>query len=346
MQSLDQSQTQGEGLTIGTQAHTILDRHYHSLLKQQPQVLKDGSPEPLHRLRVTLRQLGTATEVFAGTIKLPKGARRQRLRSLRSALGKQRDLDVLLETLQQSYRPQLNEAEIYWLDQLISILERRRRKAHRKTQVLLTRSPFTKVQTAYAKWMEDPSYTQRAEFPLIPALPDLLMPLLSSLLLHPGWLVTISDPMQPLPESIGEQLHDLRKLCKRVRYQAEFFVDFYGENFHSWLEEIKTLQEGLGQVQDSQVLQDMLRKRLPDRAEVPQLWTLLQIQQGQGIQVWQDLRTRYLDPEYRRDLYQMILAPGSKTTEWGASTPGAITLGSAPDPKTEDPSTPQVTPQL
>ena len=336
MLSLDQSQTQGEGLTIGTQAHTILDQHYHSLLKQQPKVLKDGSPEPLHRLRVTLRRLGTAAEVFAGTIKLPKGARRKRLRSLRSALGKQRDLDVLLESLQQSYRPQLNEAEVYWLDQLIAILERRRRKANRKTQALLTQSPFTKVQTAYAQWMEEPSYTQRAEFPLIPALPDLLTPLLSSLLLHPGWLVTISDPLQSLPDTHGEQLHDLRKVCKRVRYQAEFFVDFYGENFHSWLEEIKTLQEGLGQVQDSQVLQDMLRKLLPDQAEVPQLWRLLQAQQGEGIRVWQDLKSRYLDPEYRRDLYQMILAPGSRAAEWGASNSGPVMLDPSTDPGIED----------
>lgn len=326
MRSLDRSP---EGLTIGTQAHTILDQQYHSLITHQPKVLKDGSPEPLHRLRVTLRRLGTAAEVFGDTIRLPKGAKRKRLRSLRSALGKQRDLDVLLESLRQTYRPQLNASEGQWLDQLIDILERRRRKAHRKTQAILTRSPFAKLQTAYARWMQDPSYTQQAEFPLLPALPDLLMPLLSSLLLHPGWLITISDPTQPVQPSTGEQLHDLRKVCKRVRYQAEFFEDFYGDNFHSWLEEIKVLQEGLGQVQDSQVLQEILSKVLPAQAEVPQLWGLLQQQQADGIKVWQELRSRYLDPEYRRDLYLMVLAPGAGATERSQPAPDSDLESSA-----------------
>lgn len=320
MLSLDQSRPQSDIPTVGEQARTILDRHYRMLLKQRPKVLKGKSPEPLHRLRVALRRLGTATEVFSGTLRLPKGARRKQLRSLGSALGTQRDLDVLLTTLREDFRPRLEEREAVWLDRVIASLERRRQKAETKTQEILTQAPFEKVQNAYAKWMEEPSYTRQAEFPLLAALPELLTPQISSLLLHPGWLETLEDLQAPLPKQTAHQLHDLRKACKRVRYQAEFFVDFYGDNFQSWLEEVKSLQDGLGLVQDSQVLQKMLRKILPPEANVPQLWTLLLEQQAQGLSLWQNLRTRYLDPEYRRDLYQMVLSPGSPSMDWSMTS--------------------------
>ncbi|NJN23976.1 MAG: CHAD domain-containing protein [Acaryochloridaceae cyanobacterium RL_2_7] len=42
---------------------------------------------------------------------------------------------------------------------------------------------------------------------------------MSRFLLHPAWQISESDVMAGQQEG----LHDLRKLCKQVRYQGEFF---------------------------------------------------------------------------------------------------------------------------
>jgi hypothetical protein len=129
--------------------------------------------------------------------------------------------------------------------------------------------------------------------------------LLSQLLLHPGWLVPANH--SSLAES--QLLHDLRKVCKQVRYQAEFFVPFYGDTFATWIQEVKSLQDNLGLFQDSQVLIALLEKYLPKAAEMPGLQAIVQQAQTQALADWDPLRQHYLDPAFRNHLHQMLLEP-------------------------------------
>ncbi len=53
------------------------------------------------------------------------------------------------------------------------------------------------------------------------------------------------------PESHDEDLHELRKTCKKFRYLVEFFHDFYPENsVRNLLKTLKQLQDTLGDFQD------------------------------------------------------------------------------------------------
>jgi hypothetical protein len=144
-----------------------------------------------------------------------------------------------------------------------------------------------------------------APMPIIPLLPDLLSPLLADLLLHPGWLI----PASGSSTAAGEILHDLRKVCKHVRYQAEFFVPFYSQPFQTWIREIKLLQDNLGKLQDSYVLQDLLKEYLPKRAEMPALQATIQQTRSEALADWDMIRQQYLDPEFRSHLHQLLLEP-------------------------------------
>ena len=62
------------------------------------------------------------------------------------------------------------------------------------------------------------------------------------------------------PDTPVEALHDLRKLCKKLRYLLEFFHSLYdAEAIAAFIKVLKQLQENLGDVQDLAVHSDTLQ---------------------------------------------------------------------------------------
>lgn len=302
---------QGETLllspTLASASHHLLQLQWRRLQKHVARV-KDShtreeadSPEAvesLHQIRVVLRRIGTWVQVFQGSLKLPKPFQLKRIQKLGSALGKQRDLDVLLEILEEPCWKEIPAAQEAELEQLKAKLCRRRTKAQEHSRRLLKSSAFLEFQAAGEQWLAQPRYTAQAQLPLQESLPHLLTPLLAQWLLQPGWRIS------SLPQEGSEvkQLHDLRKASKRLRYQVEFFVDFYDSRVRRWLETLKTLQAQLGRFNDLQVLQAYLHPE-------SDLQPVLQAQQALALQDWPLLRHQYLNPEQQRQLYQMLLTP-------------------------------------
>jgi CHAD domain-containing protein len=291
--------------SLGEYACQMISEHYRGMVKYQKKVLADEDPENLHKMRVASRRLRTALQVFGWAVQLPKAAGVKRISSLAKILGNLRDLDVQLADLQTTYRPQLEVPEQKRLDQVIKTLSKQRERAYEAVEDALEQTRYYKLKTTYEDWLEQPQYTAIAQLPLRPLLPDLLSPLLSQLLLHPGWLVPANH--SSLAES--QLLHDLRKVCKQVRYQAEFFVPFYGDAFATWIQEVKTLQDNLGLFQDSQVLIALLEKYLPKAAEMPGLQAIVQQTPREVLADWDPIRQHYLDPAFRNHLHQMLLEP-------------------------------------
>ena len=63
------------------------------------------------------------------------------------------------------------------------------------------------------------------------------------------------------PDSPAEQLHDLRKRCKELRYLLEFFASLFEPQAHQRaVKDLKGLQDCLGEFQDRQVQQQELRE--------------------------------------------------------------------------------------
>jgi CHAD domain-containing protein len=304
VKSTEKSEATLVSLTVADYARSVIHEQYRRIIKQERQVLADKDPEHLHQMRVGTRRLRTALQVFECAVNLPKAVSLKRVGAIAKVLGRLRDLDVQIAVLKNDYYPQLSDAEQKKLDSVLALLEKRRGKAFAGVEYTLNHTKYRDFKAAYEIWLSHPEYKLLAQSRLQPLLPALLNPLLSSLLLHSGWLVSTHD----LSAANSLILHDLRKVCKHVRYQAEFFAQFYDEAFTNWLQEIKTLQENLGLVQDGQILLSSLAAELPSTTRLPELEKIIREEQNKALSTWETTRQKYLDPAFQHQLYQMLLS--------------------------------------
>ncbi|TVP62185.1 MAG: CHAD domain-containing protein [Nodularia sp. (in: Bacteria)] len=306
-------------------AYQAIQQHLKKTLKWEKQVKKDEDSEALHQMRVGMRRLRTAINSFNLLLNIPQPASNKKIGKIARRLGNLRDTDVLKETLETHYQPQLPHKEQKVLHTAFNALDKQREKALSKTQATLKGEDYKSLKQALAVWLDKPIYQPLASLPIQQVLPDLLLPEVSSLLLHPGWLAgtNIVDSEVEVctnwePQNIeqelttqGESIHDLRKQAKRVRYQMELFSDLYGESYAAYVAEVKSIQDILGSMQDSVVMGEWLANVFKSEidASLPTLATLLKENRYQLWQQWQPLQERYLQAEHRHNFHLTILNP-------------------------------------
>lgn len=308
--------------TLGDWAYLAIKKHLDYTLKYEADVLKDTDPEALHQMRVGMRRLRTAINGFAPALDLPKSAQEQKIAKIARQLGELRDLDVLQETLQTQISLLPTEEQDV-LKKVLASLDKQRQKTLRKVQKTLKSSTYQKLKAAFQDWLEEPTYGELAELSIYEVLPDLLLPSISQLFLHPAWLVGVklnageieipanldSEQVRQLLDTHGDSVHSLRKQAKRVRYQMELFTDFYADTYKRYLKDIKEIQSLLGEIQDSFVLAEFLSEVNADMAKLPILAAQLTETRYQVWQKWQSLQQRYLNFEVRKDFHASILEP-------------------------------------
>ncbi len=329
--------SKNERLTLGEFALASIQKHFHKSIRHKEEIFKDQDPEPLHQMRVGMRRLRTALTVFAPFVSLAEDLERD-ITKISKKLGSVRDLDVLGLWLQDFIAASaLDEAESKQAKKALQRLNRRRQKQFKSMCAALEGNRYHQFVEEFQTWLKSPNFEVGAEWPIQLVLPDLLMPLINQLLLHPGWLtadsgcvtaleeLAIADPIAqgnsdsdiaiPQVEAYllqhGEVLHDLRKQAKRVRYQTEFFTDFYDAPYQEQTQEFRAIQDLLGQLQDSQVLCDFLEKEvgLHWKKAMPSLDRYLQKQRLEQWQQWQPFQQKYLNPEFRQELRALVLQP-------------------------------------
>jgi CHAD domain-containing protein len=312
-------------ITVGECACQIIRPKFQKIVDQEKAVLKDENSEPLHQMRVGMRRLSTAFRVFSPAVVLPKAAHHLAIGKIAQRLGKTRDLDVLQQALTSRYQPLLQEKEQSKFNKVLKHLKQKRDKQFLHLQKTLNSDRYDQLKQAIQAWLDQPTYTCMGDLTVSQSLPDLLLPLTCQLFLHPGWLVGTSihrGKIMLLPienaEAVNQQclqfgdvLHGLRKQTKRVRYQAEFFSDFYEASCLQRIEEFKTIQDILGQIQDHLVLRQFLELTLnADLAKV--LPTVAQVIQQEQITLWQNwqpIQQRYLSLEFRQGLRSLLTTP-------------------------------------
>ncbi|MGB5963472.1 MAG: CHAD domain-containing protein [Coleofasciculaceae cyanobacterium] len=310
-----------EPKTLGDWAYIAIKKHLNHTTKYETDVLKDKDPEALHQMRVGMRRLRTAINGFAPALALPKSAQEQKVAKIARKLGELRDLDVLQETLQTQIALLPTEEQDI-LKKVLASLGKQRQKTLGKVQKTLKSSTYQKLIAAFKDWLEEPTYGELAEVSIYEVLPDLLLPSISQLFLHPAWLVGVkieggemepknldSEQVRQLLDTHGDSVHSLRKQAKRVRYQMELFTDFYDDAYKSYLKDIKEIQSLLGEIQDSFVLAEFLSEVDADMVKMPILTAQLTETRYQVWQKWQSLQQRYLNFEVRKDFHSSILKP-------------------------------------
>ena len=306
-------------------AKVAIAKHFAKMLKHEAGVIEDKDPEELHQMRVGMRRLRSAITGFAPALDLPKAASDRNVGRIARILGTLRDIDVLQDALKNQYQPLLPSSEQKSLNKALKVLQKKRQQAFKQVKTTLKRDRYQNLKGDLQHWLEEPQYQQIGEISIYEVLPDLLLPQISKLLLHPGWLVgvkiedgktRISEQLGPeeveqILELDGESIHDLRKEAKRSRYNMELFTQFYGDSYHYFVKQIKKIQEVLGDIQDCFVLASFLAtvfgSDLPK--QVPTLLTQFQTNRHQKWQEWLILQEEFLNPQRRQDLRNDVQQP-------------------------------------
>jgi len=208
-----------------------------------PGTLKDIDTEFLHDLRVAVRWTRSALKLCGNA--LPRGLASQyapEFRWLGDLTTPTRDLDVFLL----GYPAMAASLVGADADELIPFrdhLTRSRAAAYRRLVTGLRSARFARLRTNWRAALADvraprrPSVAQLADAKIIAAHRKVLMM---------GGRITPASP----PES----LHELRKRCKELRYLVEMFGTLH-DPAQRWqaVRELKTLQDCLGEFQDTEV---------------------------------------------------------------------------------------------
>lgn len=312
--------------SLGEVAYRAIQKHFKKSTKYQDGVLADRDPENLHQMRVGMRRLRTAIDTFSPAIDLPEAAQRSKITRIAKQLGKVRDLDVLHLWFQHYLSiASTSTGEAEQIECVLDRLHKRRQKKFSQLPKLFKSKTYRQFVAAYEDWLREPQFQAVAAMPALDVVPDLLLPLLSQLFLHPGWMVAtetlegrvypmVGMSMDALEQAFAQEgpaLHDLRKQMKRVRYQTEFFIPFFGKTYQAQTQGFRSLQELLGLFQDEAVLSEFLAKELglAWQDQLPTLTQLLQEERFRNWRKWQSLQLKYLDPKFRRTLSRRVMSP-------------------------------------
>ncbi len=315
--------------TLGKLAHGAIAQYLKQAIAYEKRVKADTDPENLHQMRVGLRRLRTAMEVFDAGLDLPRAGRKRKVAAIARKLGELRDLDVVWATLRDRYAPDLPDPEQDCLGVVMLTLARKRHKTFKQVKKLLKGDRYSDLKQSLLEWLEEPVYGAIAPLPAQQALPDLILPLVSRLWLHPGWLVGAKITTKGAIEGIsantrlsqaatdqliaeqGPLLHDLRKQVKRVRYQLRLVADLYPGVLDADIDRLSTMQDTLGDLQDSTVLAAFIESVVPKaKSQMPHLFALLADSRHRAWKQWQTHQQFYLDPAQRQRLRLALLHPG------------------------------------
>jgi CHAD domain-containing protein len=309
--------------TTGNWAYQAIEKYFEKTIKWEKSVKKDEDAEALHQMRVGMRRLRTAVSRFGIFLSLPKSVSEKNIAKIARTLGSLRDLDVQKDLLENDYQPYLPKQEQKSLHIVFTQLAKHREIAANDVQNILKHELYKSFKHELQEWLDKPIYQNSAFLPIQQVLSDLLLPEVSQFFLHPGWLIGTkfldsdvaletnwtSKELEFHLESQGEILHSLRKQAKRLRYQMELFSNLYSEDYSSLISEVKEVQEILGLLQDSVVLNDWLENIFKSDIsnQLGRLNTLLMGNRYQLWQQWQPLQAKFLNFETKQNFRLSIL---------------------------------------
>ncbi len=308
---------------LGGYAYQIIRQQSKRIFKLRSPVIADTDPENLHQMRVGTRRLRSALDLFSDVVVIGSGSQgvakaSKSVKRLTKTLGKVRDLDVMQQWFEQILTPKesaadaiiLNEEEKKTIQKLLLKIEKSRKKQFAKLDETLEGSSYQKLVRQFKRWVKRPKFSSTAEQNAQDAAVQSIIQPITELIQHPGWLlatrqqndqtipvkdITLDLINQQLAED-GEQLHELRKQIKQIRYQTEFFRGLYDITYAAQVREFRTLQQLLGQLQDQIVVSEFLTNELGEKwaSKLPSIYQSFQDSRVALWQQWQPHQQKYL----------------------------------------------------
>lgn len=248
--------------TMAGAARKIVNYHFKKMQQHEHGTKVGRDIEELHDMRVSAMRIKAAFEVFAPYLKMKKIAPHlKNVRRTRRKLGPVRDMDVFLQKVE-TYRCQLPEDRRSDLQDMIDSIEIERAKKRGKMLVYLDEGEYADFKKQFRKaldknriWKMNSVDNDGNPVPhkVKDMLPTLVYGQLSSLSAYDEHVS--KDPYEiPI-----ELLHHLRIDVKIMRYTLDFFKDVLGDETKILIQNLKDLQDNLGDMHDNTVAIELLQ---------------------------------------------------------------------------------------
>ncbi|MDT8405750.1 MAG: CHAD domain-containing protein [Methylococcales bacterium] len=243
----------------------ILNTLLNALKRNEQGVIEQIDPEFLHDYRVAIRRTRAGLGQLKGV--LPK-AECRRFRHVFASLGQltntPRDLDVYLEQFDtlKAYLPEDMRTDLQPVRQLITL---KHQLAHEHLKDILTSRQYQEDMLAWETFLNSANIKQPLE-------PKALWPIkkLAHQRINRIYQEMLCEGHAIDRQSPPEQLHELRKTGKKLRYLLEFFQSLYPtEQLTDLLKWLKKLQDVLGGFQDLSIQEQVLAQYSQELAEQP-----------------------------------------------------------------------------
>jgi CHAD domain-containing protein len=215
--------------------------------------------EDLHDMRVATRRMRAAFEVFGRAFQ-PKALNKHlnRLRATGRALGGVRDMDVFIEKALVYLNAQ-SEADQLQIRPLVENWHQERETNRIKMLAYLDSKKYQVFKKSFYTFLSTPG---AGALPLAgdQNSPERVHQVVPVLVYNRVSAVRAFDPL--IPNASPEQLHALRIEFKKLRYTLEYFREVLGTEVGMVIDELKDVQDHLGNLHDAQVATQVLRDYL------------------------------------------------------------------------------------
>ena len=247
----------------GEAGRTVLRMHLARMLHFEAGARLGEDAEELHRMRVATRRMRAAWRVFDGAYRRKVQRRYVReLRSVAGALGEVRDIDVLLEHLD-DHMSRLTTPGREALEPLRSAWRRQREVARKSLVDRLDSKQYREFVDDYLDFTESPGAAE-VKTPL--GQPSLVRDTAGSRILAAYERVRAYQTI--ITWADVRTLHALRIEGKRLRYTLEYFSEVLPVNARQLISQVTELQDHLGKLNDADVAARVTRDWLNLNAPV------------------------------------------------------------------------------
>lgn len=246
--------------TMREASRKLLMFHYGRMLEREQGTKLGRDIEELHDMRVAAMRMRSVFQVLEEYLDMKMLDKHLgNLRTTRRALGQVRDLDVFLEKIDHYLKEQPPGTDID-LAKLTDSLHIEKAKRRGMMLIYLDSGKYGKFKTGFAKaLLEKNSWNMRAVTKKGDPVPCRVEDVLPSLLYSQLARVRSYDHIVSSGSvTTLEQYHQLRIDVKILRYTLEFFREVLGQESKSLIQDLKNLQDNLGDMHDAAVALELL----------------------------------------------------------------------------------------
>jgi CHAD domain-containing protein len=227
-------------MAAGAAAIILLRLHRDHTLAAAASLGHLDEPEDVHRMRVATRRLRSAIRAFSVVLEPQIVGLEEELKWIFDVLGKVRDLDVQIESIQRLSKRKESES-------LLRHLELRRSRAG---ETLLTAVHSDRFGHLRQNLMKIEGFLPIAQMPVL---------VLAAESIRDRYKAFIRAGEKLSEESKPSDFHKLRRRGKQLRYTLELFQDLYGKRCAELIGDLSRLQDMAGTHNDALVLRRTLK---------------------------------------------------------------------------------------